>query len=76
MSSFSEQEFIARYRSNLNRFPRSQNFWDAKVTSRVNEKLALRLLDIGFTSIEIDLREELFRPVHHRIRVLPLFDFV
>ncbi|CAN6580440.1 hypothetical protein ACFX13_032610 [Malus domestica] len=76
MASSSEQEFVARYRSNLNRFPRSQTFWDAKVASRVGEKLALRLRDVGVTGVEIDLREELARPVHHRIRVLPLFDSV
>ncbi|XP_018507512.1 uncharacterized protein LOC108868579 [Pyrus x bretschneideri] len=76
MASSSEQEFVARYRSNLNRFPYSQTFWDAKVASRVSEKLALRLQDIGIIGIEIDLCEELSRPLHHHIRVLLLFDFV
>ncbi|KAM2932214.1 hypothetical protein FF1_040311 [Malus domestica] len=76
MASSSEQEFVACYRSNLNRFPRSPTFWDAKVTSRIGEKLALRFQDIGVTGVEIDLREELSRPVHHRIEVLSLFYFV
>ncbi|CAN6720702.1 unnamed protein product [Malus baccata var. baccata] len=58
-SSSSEQEFVAH----------------AKVASRVNEKLALRLRDIGITSVEIDLYEKLSRPVHNIIRVLQLFDF-
>ncbi|KAB2630930.1 hypothetical protein D8674_008449 [Pyrus ussuriensis x Pyrus communis] len=76
MASSSEQEFVARYRSNLNRFPRSQTFWDAKVPSRVGEKFTLRLRDISITGVEIDLCEELSRPIHHHIRVLPLFDSV
>ncbi|KAM1757906.1 hypothetical protein ACFX11_007095 [Malus domestica] len=46
------------------------------VAFRVGEKVALRLRDIGVTSVEIDLCEELSRPVHHRMKVLPLFDSV
>lgn len=76
MASSSEQEFVAHYRAQLNRFPRSQIFWDAKVASRVGEKLGLRLLDIGVTGVQIDVGEELSRPPHHRIRVWPLFDSV
>ncbi|KAM1026809.1 hypothetical protein ACFX2H_039316 [Malus domestica] len=76
MASSSEQEFVVLYPSNLNRFPRSQTFWDAKVASHVGEKLALRLQDIDVTGVEIDLCEELSMLVHHRIRVLPLFDSI
>ncbi|XP_065877550.1 uncharacterized protein [Euphorbia lathyris] len=76
MASSSEQEFLALYRIRLNRFPRSQHFWDAKTASRVGEKLGFRLKDIGVTSINIDLEEELSRPIHYRKRVLPLFDSV
>ncbi|XP_021805337.1 uncharacterized protein LOC110749534 [Prunus avium] len=76
MASSSEQEFVAQYRAKFNRFPRSQTFWDAKVASRVGEKLGLRLREIGLTGVEIDVGEELSRPVHHRIRVLPLFDSI
>ncbi|WCJ29035.1 Ribosomal L18p/L5e family protein [Euphorbia peplus] len=76
MASSSEQEFLAQYRIRLNRFPRSQQFWDAKTASRVGEKLGFRLKDIGITSINIDLQEELSRPIHYRKRVLPLLDSV
>lgn len=76
MASSSEQEFVSHYRAQLNRFPRSQIFWDAKVASRVGEKLGLRLLDIGVTGVQIDIEEELSWPHHHRIRVWPLFDSV
>ncbi|XP_057957425.1 uncharacterized protein LOC131150615 [Malania oleifera] len=76
MASSSEQEFIAQYRAKLNRFPRSHNFWDARIASRVGEKLGIRLREIGVSGVEIDLREELSRPIHHRKMVLPLFDSV
>lgn len=42
----------------------------------VSEKLTLYLQDIDVTNIEIDLREELSKPVHHRIKVLLLFDSI
>ncbi|KAF2322132.1 hypothetical protein GH714_007161 [Hevea brasiliensis] len=71
-----EQEFLAQYRTRLNSFPRSHHFWDAKMASRVGEKLGFRLKEIGVTSINIDLDEELSRPIHYRKRVLPLFDSV
>ncbi|ONI29312.1 hypothetical protein PRUPE_1G192700 [Prunus persica] len=71
-----EQEFVAQYRAKLNCFPRSQIFWDAKVASLVDEKLGLCLWEIGVIGVEIDVSEELSRPVHHRIRVLPLFDSI
>ncbi|KAK2970069.1 hypothetical protein RJ640_006542 [Escallonia rubra] len=43
MASSSEQEFMAQYRAKLNRFPRSHNYWDAKIASRIGEKLGFRL---------------------------------
>ncbi|KAL9660462.1 hypothetical protein QQ045_025277 [Rhodiola kirilowii] len=76
MASSSEQEFLNQYRSNLTRFPRRQQFWDAKAASRVGEKLGFRLKEIGVSDVEIDLVEELARPIHHRKLVGPLFDSV
>lgn len=76
MASSSEQEFLSHYRSNLNRFPRSHRFWDAKVASRVGEKLGFRLKEIGVTGIQIDTHEELSRPPHYRLMVSPLFDSI
>lgn len=73
MASSSEQEFLAHYRSKLNRFPRSHRFWDAKVASRVGEKLGFRLREIGVTGVQIDAKEELSRPLHYRLMVSPLF---
>ncbi|KAH7833467.1 hypothetical protein Vadar_006636 [Vaccinium darrowii] len=76
MASSSEQEFLAQYRSKLNRFPRSHQFWDAKVASRVGEKLGFRLTEIGISDVEINFNEEMSRPVHHRRMVGPLVDSV
>ena len=76
MASSSEQEFVAHYLANLHRFPRSHRFWDAKVASRVGEKLGFRLREIGVTGIQIDPREEQSRPVHYRIMVSSLFDSI
>ncbi|KAJ9189205.1 hypothetical protein P3X46_000529 [Hevea brasiliensis] len=76
IASSTEQEFLAQYRTRLNRFPLSHHNWDAKMASRVGEKLGFRLKEIGVTSINIDLDEELSRPIHYRKRVLPLFDSV
>lgn len=76
MASSSEQEFVNHYRAKLNRFPRSHHYWDAKIASRVGEKLGFRLREIGVTGVQIDVREEQSRPVHHRMMVLPLFDSV
>ncbi|CAJ1955560.1 unnamed protein product [Sphenostylis stenocarpa] len=73
MASSSEQEFMAHYRAQLNRFPRSQRFWDSKVASRVGEKLGFRLREIGVTAVHIDPREEQSRPQHYRVMVSPLF---
>lgn len=76
MASSSEQEFVPQYRSKLHRFPRSHNFWDAKIASRVGEKLGFRLKEIGVCDIQIDLHEELSRPIHHRKMIIPLFDSI
>ncbi|XP_034686289.1 uncharacterized protein LOC117914883 [Vitis riparia] len=76
MASSSENEFLAQYRAKLHRFPRSHNFWDAKIASRIGEKLGLRLRDIGVSDVEIDIHEELSRPIHHRRMVMPLFESV
>ncbi|XP_027344108.1 uncharacterized protein LOC113856479 [Abrus precatorius] len=76
MASSSEQEFVAYHRSKLNRFPRSHRFWDAKVASRVGEKLGLRLREIGVTGVQIDPLEEQSRPVHYRLMLSPLFHSV
>ncbi|XP_038884095.1 uncharacterized protein LOC120075027 isoform X2 [Benincasa hispida] len=76
MASSSEQEFVAYYRSKLHRFPRSNNFWDSKVASRVGEKLGHRLKEIGVSDVRIDLAEEFSRPLYYRKMVLPLFDSV
>ncbi|XP_059630469.1 uncharacterized protein LOC132273527 [Cornus florida] len=76
MASSSEQEFAAQYRAKLNRFPRSHNFWDARVASRVGEKLGFRLKEMGISEVDIDTGEELLRPIHHRRMVIPLFDSV
>ncbi|TKY48335.1 hypothetical protein E2542_SST25751 [Spatholobus suberectus] len=74
MASSSEQEFVAHYRAQLNRFPRSHRFWDAKVASRVGEKLGFRLREIGVTTVQIDPREEQSRPLplsHHALPLVP-----
>ncbi|XP_057453253.1 uncharacterized protein LOC130745131 [Lotus japonicus] len=76
MASSSEHEFLAHYRAHLNRVPRSHRFWDAKVASRVGEKLGFRLREIGVTGVHIDPRDELSRPVHYRLMVSPLFDSI
>ena len=76
MASSSEQEFAAQYRAKLNRFPRSHNYWDSKIASRIGEKLGFRLKEIGVSDVEIDLIEELSRPIHHRKMVIPLFESV
>ncbi|KAL2942200.1 hypothetical protein RDABS01_030550, partial [Bienertia sinuspersici] len=76
MASSSEHEFVPHYRSHLNRFPRSHNFWDARIASRVGEKLGFRLKEIGVSDVQININEELSRPHHHRKLVIPLFDSV
>ncbi|KVH99291.1 uncharacterized protein LOC112514838 [Cynara cardunculus var. scolymus] len=76
MASSTEQEFMAHYRSKLTTFPRSHKFWDAKIASRIGEKLGFRLNDIGISHLEIDLTEELSRPIHYRKMVVPFFNSV
>ncbi|KAI3992401.1 hypothetical protein MKX01_030287 [Papaver californicum] len=76
MASSSEQEFMAQYREKLNRVPRCKNLWDAKVASRVGEKIGLQLNELGICDVQIDLHEELPRPVHHKKMVMSLFDSV
>ena len=76
MASSLEQEFIRLYRARLNRFPRHYRLWDSRTTTRVGDKLALRLHDIRVSTVSIDLQEELSRPPHLRQLVLPLFDSV
>ncbi|KAI3931863.1 hypothetical protein MKW98_012273 [Papaver atlanticum] len=76
MASSSEQEFMAQYRAKLNRVPRSKNLWNSKVACRVGEKLGLRLNELGICDVQIDLHEELSRPIHHKKMVMSLFDSV
>ncbi|XVF15036.1 hypothetical protein REPUB_Repub09cG0114800 [Reevesia pubescens] len=65
MASSTEQEFLIQYRSKLNQFPRSRRFWDAKVASKVGEKLGFRLKEIGDSNIAIDVNEsKIFWKVH------------
>ncbi|KAI3972721.1 hypothetical protein MKX01_019379 [Papaver californicum] len=65
MASSSEQELMAQYREKLNR-----------VASRVGEKLGLRLNELGICDVQIDLHEELSRPIYHEKMVMSLFDSV
>ncbi|XP_068667349.1 uncharacterized protein [Aristolochia californica] len=76
MACSSEQEFLPQYRARLNQFPRSRNFWDRKTASRVGEKLGFRLMEIGLCDVEINVEEELSRPMHQRKSVISLFDSV
>ena len=76
VASSLEQEFVPLNRARLNRFPRHCRLWDSRTTTRVGDKLALRLHDIRVSTVSIDLQEELSRPLHLRQLVLPLFDFV
>ncbi|KAL2460916.1 Ribosomal L18p/L5e family protein [Abeliophyllum distichum] len=76
MASSSEQEFAAQYRTKLNRFPRSHNYWNSKTSSRIGEKIAFRLREIGVSSLQIDVQEELSRPIHHRKMVGSFFESV
>ncbi|CAA7400456.1 unnamed protein product [Spirodela intermedia] len=74
MASSSEQEFVAEQRTRLNRFPRCRTFWDARVASRVGDKLALRLHEAGVPSLQLHIGEGLSWPVHHRRPAASLFD--
>ncbi|KAG9160685.1 hypothetical protein Leryth_017491 [Lithospermum erythrorhizon] len=57
LSSSTEPEFAAQYRAKLNRFPRSHNFIDHKISSKIGEKLCQRLRDIGVKEVNIDVEE-------------------
>lgn len=76
MASSAEQEFAAQCRAKLNRVPRCRNLWDAKMASRVGEKLGDRLNEIGVQDVVIEVEEELNRLVHYRKMVAPLFESV
>ncbi|CAN4076027.1 unnamed protein product [Withania somnifera] len=76
MASSSEQEFTAQCKAKLNRVPRCRNLWDSKIASRVGEKLGDRLSKIEVHEVEIDVEEEVNRPVHYRKMVKPLFGSV
>ncbi|XP_015083770.1 uncharacterized protein LOC107027110 [Solanum pennellii] len=76
MASSAEQEFAAQCRAKLNRVPRCRNLWDTKMASRVGDKLGDRLSEVGIHNVEIDVQEELNRPVHYRQMVAPLFESV
>ncbi|KAL3507221.1 hypothetical protein ACH5RR_032603 [Cinchona calisaya] len=76
MASTSEPEFLPQYKAKQNRFPRSHNFMDTKISSRIGEKLGFRLKEIGVYSVEIDLKEELSRPIHQQKLVGPIFQNV
>ncbi|XP_074586119.1 uncharacterized protein LOC141841822 [Curcuma longa] len=66
MAASDEPEFLVQNHARNTRFPRTRLCWDARVAARVGEKLAIRLHDIGVSSVEIDLDEELSRPAHFR----------
>ncbi|KAL6495335.1 hypothetical protein OROGR_029898 [Orobanche gracilis] len=76
MASSSEQEFVKECRAKLNRFPRSKIYWDSKTASRVGDKIAIRLIEIGVCGVKIDVQEELSRPIHYRKMLSPFFDSV
>lgn len=73
MASYTEQEFVSHYHAKLNCYHHSHNFWDAKVASRVGEKLAFCFKEIDVTSVQIDLREEFSRPTHYRLIIVEFF---
>ncbi|GFP90503.1 hypothetical protein PHJA_001194200 [Phtheirospermum japonicum] len=76
MASSSEQEFAKEYRARLDRFPRSRFLWDSKTASRVGDKIAIRLREIGISGVRIDAQEELSRPIYYRKMLGPFFDSV
>ncbi|KAL3833047.1 hypothetical protein ACJIZ3_007783 [Penstemon smallii] len=76
MASSSEQEFVAQYKAKLNRTPRTYMLWDSKIASRIGDKIALRLVEIGIESVRINAEEELSRPIYFRKMVGPFFDSV
>ncbi|PIN18362.1 hypothetical protein CDL12_08981 [Handroanthus impetiginosus] len=76
MASSTEQEFAKEYRAKLNRFPRTNVFWDSKTASKIGDKIGIRLTEIGVSSVQIDVQEELSRPIHYRKMLGPFFDSV
>ncbi|XP_051124200.1 uncharacterized protein LOC127246715 [Andrographis paniculata] len=76
MASSSEQEFAKDYRAKLNRFPRSRIYWDSKIASKIGDKLAIRLREVGVSSVRIDVQEELSRPIYYRKMLTPFYDSV
>ncbi|CAK8564857.1 unnamed protein product [Lathyrus sativus] len=73
MASSSKKEFLTHYRSVLNCLSGSHRFWNAKSVSRVANKLGLRLRKIGVTGVQINVSEELSRPLCYRKMVFSLF---
>ncbi|GJU48761.1 ribosomal L18p/L5e family protein [Tanacetum coccineum] len=71
MASSTEQEFIPHYKSKLTTFPRSHKLWDAKIASRIGEKLGARLNDVGVIDVEIDVDVEMARLESYRKRLGP-----
>ncbi|KAL6978617.1 hypothetical protein U1Q18_020284, partial [Sarracenia purpurea var. burkii] len=63
-----------QYKAKLNRIPRSHNLWDAKVASRVGEKVGFRLREIGIS--DIDFHEELSQTIHYQRMAFPLIDSI
>lgn len=76
IASSTEQEFIKEYRAKLNRFPRSKIYWDSKTASRIGDKIAIRLREMGVSTVGIDPREELSRPIYYRKLIGPFFESV
>ncbi|KAK9055071.1 hypothetical protein SSX86_026151 [Deinandra increscens subsp. villosa] len=75
MASSTEQEFMSHYRSKLTSFPRSHRFWDAKIASRIGEKLGFRLQDIGISHLEIE-QNPLPIPIPYQKMILPFLHSV
>ncbi|KAL7120929.1 hypothetical protein ACP275_02G152000 [Erythranthe tilingii] len=76
MASSAEEEFAKEYKAKLNRFPRSKTFWDSKTASRIGDKIAIRLAEIGVSAVRIDVGEEMSRAVHYRKMLGPFFSSV
>ncbi|KAJ3678137.1 hypothetical protein LUZ60_001940 [Juncus effusus] len=74
MASSTESEFTTLTR--LARFHRSKFVWDEKVSARVGEILAQRLIRIGVGGVDLDLDEEVKRPGYLRRLLSPFFESV
>lgn len=72
VASTTETEFIPQLKAMKNHIPRHRKFIDPKMASRIGEKLDVQLKEIGFDNVEIDLKEELSRPIHQQKMVSPL----